>query len=1271
MARTETVTVAFTDLVGSTELASRIGHDAYELLRRSHFERLRLALANYNGSEIKTTGDGLMLHFTSTADAVACAIAMQQSARSSVRRGDAAQLEIRIGISSGEATSDGNDLYGPPVVEASRLCAAAAAGQILVSDVVRILTRGKGHRFTSVGEVTLKGLPEPVSAFEAVWEPLSKTVGPIRGVFARTGEYWTIRYGDVEFSLKDVKGLSYIQRLLQHPGEEFHSLDLMDRLAAGSAAEGASADEATLLSDTGVSIGGLGDAGEMLDSRAKQEYKRRLFELREKLAELRERGDSNHAAEVESEIDFLAREMVRAVGLGGRDRRAGSAAERARINVNRAITGALQKISERSAPLEKLLESAIRTGLFCSYIADPQIAISWQFSPEGPNPSVDVEYTAPLLLKGNTSFLRSLADRTTFVGRTEEHAALRRFLDQAVAGKGKIVMLGGPPGVGKTRIATEIGAEASDKGYLTLAGNCYDRADAVPFIPIVEILEDALARSATPEGFRNALADDAAEVARLMPQLRRTFPDIPAPSQTTPEQSRRVLFGAIAKFLARATANTPVVLILEDLHWADEGTLALFTHVARSIRELPVMIIGTFRDYELDSSGPLAQMLDDCTRLHLLERLDLQGLSPASVSEMIRTLSGQEPPTSLVHAIYSRTEGNPFFVEELYKHLKERGRLFDSSGRFRPAFRPEDLDVPQSVRLIIERRLARLDDETRKMLDSAAVIGKSFTFALLEAATKVDADPLLDSLEKSERAGLVSSSLENLEALFRFSHDLIRQVVLDRLSPPRRQRFHLRIADAIEHTDNRSLEDTVNDLAHHLWHAGAAADPARTIECLKAAAKRAQAQSAYETALLHLSNALERLRELPPSAARDEQELVLDLEYLRVVRLTNRWTTSESGKLYASARELCERSGQTSKMIEILQGSANFHLGRAEVELAQDYAERILEISRSSSQTELASSGNYILGHVLCLKGELVSSHSHLEAVRSRDKMAVPVLGGRAKILSLGMDAMVLWMLGYPDRAEAAADQGVREAEDSKSGFAITIARTQLHIVVMFRREFSKAIEIAERALRDATDKQYDWFRTSINWSMEACRILGRTPQGSIDRVRNAFDTYFESEAKLYKPTNCTVLAECYGVLGQVEAGLSMIEQSFATMQETHERMSEPETWRVKANLLLQQAASNGMTDSARPLREEAEMCLRTAVSKAQIQASKNWELRAAVDLGRLLKSSGREEEAVGVVRAAYDWFTEGFDTPDLVQAGALLAELPTQMKSGGPFRTL
>ena len=177
------------------------------------------------------------------------------------------------------------------------------------------------------------------------------------GIFVRSGEYWTLGYGNVRFSLKDIKGLGYIQRLLQHPGEEFHSLDLLSGPGGSADAELDLADKPSLLGDATVSIGGLGDAGEMLDAKAKQEYQRRLVDLREELDDLRERGDETRAARVESEIDFLHREIARAVGLGGRDRRAGSAAERARLNVTRAIKSALQKISEHNSQVGRTVGS--------------------------------------------------------------------------------------------------------------------------------------------------------------------------------------------------------------------------------------------------------------------------------------------------------------------------------------------------------------------------------------------------------------------------------------------------------------------------------------------------------------------------------------------------------------------------------------------------------------------------------------------------------------------------------------------------------------------------------------------------------------------------------------------------------------------------------------------------------------------------------------------------------------------------------------------------
>jgi len=182
-------------------------------------------------------------------------------------------------------------------------------------------------------------------------------------------------------------------------------------------------------------------------------------------------------------------------------------------------------------------------------------------------------------------------------------------------------MIGGAPGVGKTRIAGELGAEASLRGCLVLVGSCYDREDSVPFIPFIEILEGAHALAPSPQSFREMLGKDAAEIARLLPQLRRLFPDLPPPLQVPAEQSRRVLFNAVLELLARIGATRPVLLLLEDLHWADEGTLSLFNHLAQAVPKLPMTVVGTYRDNELEPGGLLAKTLDELIRLRLVERM--------------------------------------------------------------------------------------------------------------------------------------------------------------------------------------------------------------------------------------------------------------------------------------------------------------------------------------------------------------------------------------------------------------------------------------------------------------------------------------------------------------------------------------------------------------------------------------------------------------------------------------------------------------------------
>jgi tetratricopeptide (TPR) repeat protein len=1087
---------------------------------------------------------------------------------------------------------------------------------------------------------------------------ISQSRPAAQALFAPNGEFWTIGHAGKTFSIKSSKGLAYIHRLMQHPGEEFHSLDLLSGPGTAFIPEAATAE--TSSTDSSLTVGRLGDAGEMLDPKAKRDYKSRLIELREELEDASELGNSERAAEIESEIDFLAREISRAVGLSGRDRRAGSAAERARLNVTRAIKTALQKVSEHDSSLGELLSRSTRTGSFCTFVEDRDAKITWTLSLDGHESDLQRADSAPSRFSQPPSLLQIKADRTKFVGRDVEQTALRRYVELARAGNGSMVMIAGPPGIGKTRIASEIAAEAARTGFFVLAGCCQDRDDSVPFNPFVEILESALAQTPRREVFRSSLGDGAEELARLMPQLRRIFTDLPSTLEVSPEQSRRLLLNAFVEFVSRTAANGPVLLLLDDLHWGDEGTFSLLNHLARFVAKLPVMVLGTYRDNELDRAGELAGTLDKCMRLHVLEQISLANLSEMGVTEMIAALSGREPPGAVVDAIYSGSEGNPFFIEELFEHLKERGKLLDSAGQFRRSLSLDASDVPENLRLVIGRRLGRLGVGARKFLDTAAVIGSSFTFGLLEASTGAESEDLLDGVEEAEESGLISSRVEYPEARFHFSHELIRQAVLADLSVPRRQRINLHIADAIERLFAGGLEESVHDLAHHLSQAGSAADAEKTIKYLLMAASQARAQSAYEAAISYFRNALEVLNRVPANDDRDQKELQIYLEYLPVLSFTHQFTTTRVGLAHARAKELCERLGQASAMYELLSGTAAFHLRRGDHHKSHDLARRILELSESSMRPDWGVAAHYLMGHTLCCLGNLASAHEHLsEAARIEDSLALRTIeGATAKVFALGVDALTLWTLGYADRSLVRIDEAIAFSGESKNPYDLAVALIMGHVVNLFRRDYVQALQFADRGLSIAAQKQFEWLKTSLAWSRAACWVLCGMDK-CIDNTTSAFQVYFGTEAGLYKPDNCTVLAECCGVLEQPEVGLPMIDEAFSAMQGTDERRCEPETWRVKGTLLLQMANRRGdRANSKEALKAESEACFRKAIEIADAQGSKAWELRAGVDLSRLLIASDRRDEARNRLLPIVDWFTEGFETPDFLAAKAVLKEL-------------
>jgi len=450
----------------------------------------------------------------------------------------------------------------------------------------------------------------------------------------------------------------------------------------------------------------------------------------------------------------------------------------------------------------------------------------------------------------------ALADTeaSPFVGRGAERARLRRLLERTKASAGGLALIAGEAGMGKTRLVHETCEEARQLGILALTGQCLDMEAVQPYHPVIEQIEQS-ARVVRPDALRRALGENAAEVAKLMPELRLRYPDIPEPVALPPEQERRFALHGVTAFIERAAAVQPMLMVFENLHWADESTRLLLRHLAQHLAKAPVLLLGTYRATDLEPGRPFGRMLEALLRERLAEEIVLPGLSEEDVAALLAGRAGSRPPAALVSLLYSETEGNPFFLEEVFRHLNEAGRLLDEQGSWKAGVKIGETEVPRGVRLVIGRRLERVSENCRRMLAIAAVIGRNFSFDLLARVAQLDEDSLLDALEQAERANLVVEVSAEREAKYSFSHEQIRQTLLGTLSLPRRQRVHVRVADAIEQAAGTRAEQHAVELAHHLYQAGSAAPGERAARYLVMAGEHALQALAFEDALRNLDTA--------------------------------------------------------------------------------------------------------------------------------------------------------------------------------------------------------------------------------------------------------------------------------------------------------------------------------------------------------------------------------------------------------------------------------
>ena len=454
-----------------------------------------------------------------------------------------------------------------------------------------------------------------------------------------------------------------------------------------------------------------------------------------------------------------------------------------------------------------------------------------------------------------------MAEGSPYVGRTRELERIRDRIEKAKRGEGALLLFSGEAGVGKTRLTLEAERLARAQGFVVTRGHCHDTDSAPPYQPLIEQLEQAQ-RLLGPDLMRRSMGENAAELGKLMPELRHQYSDIPAYPNLPPEQERRYLLHGVVEFLARSARANPLLLVFEDLHWADESTCIVLRDYAERLKNEPVLLMGTYRDGELAPGGPFSRTLQKITRERLAEDIRLGRLSPRELGELLIRRFDMQPPQSLVDLIYSETEGNPFFIEEVIGHLQDSGKLLTDAGKFRDDIEIADTEVARGVRLIIEDRVGRTSALCREILTFAAVAGRLFPFDLLvKAEAKHNEDDILTAIEEAEVKRLIEDVSLGRIARYQFVHEQIRQTLLSGLSKPRRQRLHLRIADALESIYPGALDKYAGEIGHHLYHAGSAADHLRTVHHLSVAGERAIDALAFEDALRQLDLALSVLEE--------------------------------------------------------------------------------------------------------------------------------------------------------------------------------------------------------------------------------------------------------------------------------------------------------------------------------------------------------------------------------------------------------------------------
>ena len=835
---------------------------------------------------------------------------------------------------------------------------------------------------------------------------------------------------------------------------------------------------------------------------------------------------------------------------------------------------------------------------------------------------------------------------TPLIGRDEELELLHRRWAQVKAGSGQVVLISAEPGVGKSRLAEAFRQSLETEPHTRLRYFCsphYQDSALFPFIAQLDRaagIEREDAPSAKLEKLQAIIAanspaeGDVPLLAELLSvPLDGRFPSL----DLTPQRKKEKTIEALLRQLAGLAREQPVLMIFEDLHWADPSSRELLDLTVEAIERLPILLIATFRpEFQSPWTGqPRATTVS------------LRRLARYESEELVRGLVGHSAALSseLLDEIIERTDGVPLFLEELTKAVLERA----IAGAQITATAPTSLAVPATLYASLMARLDRLGPAAKEIAQIGAAVGREFSYELLVIITPRTQAELQGAVGRLVDAGLVLQRGLPPQGTFLFKHALVQDAAHSTLLRGQRRNLHAQIAQALETHFPELLDSQPELFAQHYAEAGLTE---RSISWWDKAGRRSVTRSAIAEAAAQFQKGLDQLALLADSPQRQRRELEFLSSLCAALQAVKGYASLETGQAYSRARELWEQLGSPSEFIQVPYGQALYHVTRGEIDLALRLDDRLVGLSRARDDAAGLVLAYLSSGRHLTVAGQFARSRSHLEQAlalydpishQTRVQQAVvhPQVATQAYL------GNVLVCLGFSDQAVARSDAAIAEARrlahlPSLSASLVYGARG--HSLL---EDNTTLDQWAGELVALATERGFP------HWGAQGSIYRGwaKARNGDVTEgmalLRNGMNAYSATGAGVWMTYHIALLARTCEIAGQFEEATTLFEDALQIVENTGERWFAAELHRHKGELLLRQ----GQTEAAEEL-------YRNALSIAREQAAKLWELRAATSLARLRRNQHRRAEARDLLAPIYGWFTEGFDTADLKDAKALLDEL-------------